>query len=108
MIHHLVEKPLRNKCENLMNKVTRWNKFMIDPKLISWICWKIILGNLLEFPLMSFRNFGYAIWLNKYKEQNINTQLLAEFYAPNVPPPSTHNQNLGNRVPQTFEKQQPY
>jgi hypothetical protein len=67
-----------------------------------------ILDNLLEFPLMNSRNFGYAIWNNKYKEQNIIKQLLAEFYAPNVLPQSTHNQNLGNRVPQTFEKQQPY
>ena len=62
-----------------------------------------ILDNLLEFPPMNSQNFGYAIWYNKYKEQNIITQLLAEFYAPNVLPPSTHNQNLGNRVPQTFE-----
>jgi hypothetical protein len=62
-----------------------------------------ILDNLLEFPPMNSQNFGYAIWYNKYKEQNIITQLLAEFYTPNVLPPSTHNQNLGNRVPQTFE-----
>jgi hypothetical protein len=67
-----------------------------------------ILDNLLEFPPMNSQNFGYAIWYNKYKEQNIITLLLAEFYAPNVPPPSKHNQNLGNCVPQTFKKQQPY
>jgi hypothetical protein len=77
---------------------------MMDPKLISWIYWKIILGNLLEFPPMSFQNFGYAIWHNKYKEKNIITQLLAEFYAPNVPPPSTHNQNFGNSCTSDLQK----
>jgi hypothetical protein len=60
---------------------------MSNPNLTSCILLEEILDNLLEFPPMNSRNFGYAIRYNKYKEQNIITQLLAEFYAPNVPPP---------------------